>query len=427
MGNSQSNNPIVMSKNMEEVKLTNDKVLEIEDFEPEADLPESEPVAEKEISDVELKKQKARLAEEWSNFSGVEMPKDVEFDKLSDEDLVKVLYDNLMKGVDTSVKEIGFDVNNDLKTAMDQEADPQKKSEIQKQFIDSILKQTRSIAEGGKFNRGKEDTWAFYPAQIAHAKRLNCSGATLVIGRILENSGFQVDHGIAAHHAVSVVKLADGHSYYVDSRRNRNNIIALEDESKPIGGYQYQELHHPQIAYEKIITVPKEQAEIEVIIGNYNSMRQESKKPEGKDNEAKRQISEMDEKMKDIDFGMLWDRLFPQNLELHTEIKEWLEEEKRVDAKHKFSDQLENAVNEQFGGLTEEQKVTLTGELQQNGQKIYEFCSDLGFNSLDLKNNISEEAYKVVVATRDILEGIRGQSQAAYEFALAELKGKILP
>lgn len=415
-----------MSRDIENNTQKKDELLDIEDFQPEADLPEVEVIEENEMSESEYLKQKVRLAQEWSNLSGVEMSPDIDFSELSDEELIKFLYDNLMQGVDRAIEEIGFIINADLKMAIDKETDLQKKSEFQRELIDSILKQTRGVTEGGKFNRGKEDKWAFYPEQIAKAKRLNCSGATLVIGRILENFGFQVEHGFAAHHAVSVVKLADGHSYYVDSRRNRHNIVALEDEVKSIGSFQYQDLHHPQIAYEMIIPVPKEQAEVEVVISNYNAMRQESKKPDSQDSEAKRQIQELDKKMKDIDFGALWDRLFPSNKELHTEIKEWLDEEKRVDAKHKFSDQVEGAINDMFSGWTQEQKVALTQELQNNGQKIYEFCSNLDFELVNLKNIVSEDTYRVAVIIRDTLEGIRGQSQAAYEFASAELKEKII-
>ncbi len=340
-----------------------------------------------------------------------------------------MLYENLTAGVDQAIKEIGFNVDQQQLEAISQEQDVIKKTELQKQFIDGILKQTRSMSEGGLFNRGKEDTWAFFPKQIMASRRLNCSGATLVIGRILEQAGFKTEHGFAAHHAVSVVELSDGKKYYVDSRRNRDNIVALGQEERSIGNLTYRELDHPRVAYRKIIAVPRQWAEVEVIMGNYNSMRNEVKKHQvgnAAHQEARRLIGEMDSGMSDVDFGLLWDKMFPEILKLHTENTDWSEEEKTVEAKHNFSDQVENAVSEQFADLTQDQRVVITNELTSNSQEILAFCQNLDYSAIsDLQGKLSPDAYRVAVIIRDSLESIRGQSQASYEFALEELKAKI--
>lgn len=401
------------------------RVLETEGYESEAELPKTEEAKEVEMSEAEYEKQKKRLAQEWHNFTSVEMPKNIDFEKLSDEEFTKLLYENLVKGVDLAIAEIGFEINNGLLAEINQETDTAKKTELQKQFIDSIIKQTRGLEEGGKFNRGKEDKWSFYPKQIKEDKRVNCSGATLLVGRILEKAGFKVDHGEAAHHAVSVAELADGNLYYVDSRRNSHNILALENEAKPIGDFYYHELKNPKIAYEKIIPVPKEQAEVNIIISNYSSMRHEADKNDDQDEEATKQIEELDKIMGDINFDSLWGKLSPKRWEFHIKNSEWQEEEKRVDAKHNFSDQVEKAVSDSIGNLSHEQKVSLTNELQKNGEKIYEFCSNLNYDLIGLKDSLSPEAYQIVTVIRDTLESIRQQSQPAYEFALVELKAKI--
>lgn len=417
---------LFMEKNIEKKAAIH--IIPFEDFEKGAELPAENIEPDKEVSAIELQRQKRRLLEEWPQLSGREISPDINFDKLSDQDLIKALYDNLMTGVDQVIKEIGFNIDQQQLEAISQEQDIGRKTELQKRFIESILKQTRGRNEGGLFNRGKEDTWAFFPKQILASRRLNCSGATLVIGRILEQTGFKTDHGFAAHHAVSVVELADGQKYYVDSRRNRDNIVALGQEEKPIGNLFYRELKHPRLAYGKIIPVSREWSEVEVIIGNYNSMRSEVKKHRG-DNEAHQEavrlIQDMDSNMQDIDFGVLWDKMFPEIMKLHTENPEWQEEEKAVEAKHNFSDQVENAVSEQFGELTPEQRVSITNELRDHSREILAFCQNIDFGVANqLKNNLSSEAYNIIIIIRDTLESIRGQSQTAYEFALEELKAK---
>jgi hypothetical protein len=404
-------------------------LLPLEDFEPEADLPPENIEPAQEVSAAELQRQKHRLFEEWSQFSGVEMPQDIDPDKLNDQELIKALYENLTAGVDRAISEIGFNIDQQQLELINQEQDIAKKIELQKQFIDGILKQTKSIAEGGLFNRGKEDTWAFFPKQILADRRLNCSGATLIVGRILEQAGFKTEHGLAAHHAISVVELSDGQKYYVDSRRNRDNIVALGQEERPIGNLTYRELDHPRVAYRKIIAVPRQWAEVEVIMGNYNSMRSEANKRQRNKaghQEAIRLIGKMDSKMTDIDFSLLWDKMFPEMLKLHTENSDWTEEEKSVDAKHNFSDQVEKAVGAKFADLSQDQWVNITNELISNGQEILAFCQNLDYSVInELQSKLSPDAYRVVIVIRDTLESIRGQSQAAYEFALDELKAKV--
>ncbi len=63
-----------------------ESILPIEDFEPEADLPPEDIEPVQEVSAVELQRQKHRLFEEWSQLSGVVMPRDIDIDKLNDQD-----------------------------------------------------------------------------------------------------------------------------------------------------------------------------------------------------------------------------------------------------------------------------------------------------------------------------------------------------
>lgn len=397
-------------------------------LELEEDAPDS-----KEISAEDFNEQKILLTQDWPKLSGVEMPQGLDIAAMDDEQLKTTLYENLMQGVDAAVKEIGFEIDQDLLEKIARENDPQEKCSLQKKFIEAIIRQTRDEGEGGKFKQDKEAKWACYPKQIAKDRRLNCSSATLFIGRILEKAGIPVDFGAVYHHTVSVAKLADGHSYYVDSRRRSDNLVALSDEPKPAGAYSYREMNNERIAFKKIFIIPKQDGDMKVALSNSRVMR------ESQDEEARRQTDEIDP---NIDFGVLAEKLFSKEYELY-ETDEWQEEADQVESKHNIDTQLAKIRGEKFGGLTGPEIRSLMDELKKNSDQIYQFCSATAIRpeTVNLLDGLSDNAKEYAVVTgevlRNVLENVRSnraggeqsdEYKAALErhrFALAELRNEL--
>jgi len=352
---------------------------------------------------------------------------------MSEEQLKTTLYENLMQGVDAAVEEIGFEIDQNLLEKIEREKDPQEKCLLQKQFIEGIIQQTRSENEGGKFRQDKDAKWACYPKQIAKDRRLNCSSASLFIGRILEKAGIPVDFGAVYHHTVSVAKLADGHSYYVDSRRRSDNLVALSDETKPAGAYSYREMNNERLAFKKIFILPKQDGDMKVVLSNSRVMR------ESQDEEALRQIDTINP---NIDFGILAEKLFSKEYDLY-ETDEWQEEADQVEAKHSIDAQLSKIKGEKFGSLTLPEIESLMDELKKNGDRIYQYCSAISINAgtVKLLDGLSDNAKEYAIITgevlRNVLENIRsnrsgGEQSDEYRtalerhrFALAELRNEL--
>ncbi len=395
---------------------------------------EEEAPDSREVSAEDFNKQKILLAQDWSKLSGVEMPEDLDFGTMDNEQFEKTLYENLMQGVDAAVKEIGFEIDQDLLEKIANEKDPEEKSALQKQFIEGIIQQTRCEDEGGKF-KDRGDKWAYYPKLIAKNRQLNCSGATMIIGRILEKAGFEVGVGAVHRHSVSVAKLADGHNYYVDSRRRNDNLVPLNDEDKPAGEYSYREMNNDRIAFKKVFIIPKQAGDMKVILSNSRVMR------ESHDAEAQRQTGTINP---NIDFGDLAEKLFSKEYELY-ETEEWQEEAEQVEAKHDIDAQLAKIRGEKFGGLTGDQINSLMEELKKNGDQIYQYCNALSINveTVKLLDGLSDNAKEYAIVTgevlRNVLENIRSNradgeesdeyklALEKYKFALAELKSELSP
>lgn len=380
---------------------------------------------------IELAEQKIKLAAVWGKFSGAELPTNLDFARLSDEEFRQLLNDNLMAGIDKAIEEIGFDTEADQVSTINQENDPQKKTVLQLKFINRIIDQTRTIDEGGKLNaRSSQDKWCFYPKKIMTDKLINCSGSALLIGRILEKAGIPVENAILYHHEANAVQLADGKMYFVDSRRPKDNISNLGKKLKTFGYFQYSELGNPSFAQTKVWTGPKDKLGVETLLNNLHIMKSQAERTDNPDEAAKKLL----EGISDIDglnFDFLAHKLYPENSNIY-QSQEWIDERNQTEAKWDITKPLEESKRKIFGGLSPTEINILASELtkKENAQKIYDFCSAPEAD-ISILVGLSEQAQNYAILTggvlRGVLEDIKSQRAGGkeYEFTLTTLRSEL--
>ncbi len=109
---------------------------------------------------------------------------------------------------------------------LEQETDPEKRSELQTQLIQTFITLTSNVQGSGMY--------AFTPSLAREMKELDCSLSAWCLREKLAQSNqddVQFQFGYPSDHAVGIVTIADGRTLYVDAQNGSIAEVDLEEVS----------------------------------------------------------------------------------------------------------------------------------------------------------------------------------------------------
>jgi len=334
---------------------------------------------------------------------GEKKESDIDMDKLDDEQFKDLLSKRIEERLDETTKILGLNTDEKLIKRMNEAKIKEEKAEVQEEVIKSVAKQINSIPVG---------KWAFTPREIEREKKLNCSGAALICGSMLNKIGIKTEYGSPANHAMNFAELADGSLLYVDSR---NNIVKkIETEEENFKGVKIRKIDDENIEYKIVPYFPQRDA-IKPIFNNIKSLKIEAQKEDSKDKDAK-EIYRKDKKMVDsVDYFKLGEELYP-DLNDFRQTKEWQEEEKRINKLHGPDDNLLR-IKERFEVLTQKEQKRLIKETNKKKEFIREFL----LSDAKVKSKLSKSLFGFFSDIKNELVPLKNWNEEEYEKFIGNL------
>lgn len=342
--------------------------------------------------------ERTKIFESWQNITvGGEDKQEIESEKLDNEHYKEMLYGTVENRLDETADILGINVDNVLIEKLNQAEGEKQKAEAQGEVVNSVAKKISSIPPA---------KWAFYPKEIEKERKLNCSGAALVCGSMLNKIGIKTEYGSPAHHAMNFVELADGSVLYVDSR---NNIVKkIESEEEEFKGLKIRRINDRNIEY-KIVPSFSQKDAIVGILGNIEALKTEAKKEDSDDSLAK-EIYEKDKELFDsADYFKLNEELYPSLNEFRHK-EEWKEEEERINKLHDFDDNLQK-VKEGFEELSQKEQEQLKAEVFEKKGFLREFL----LSDVEIESKLSKPLFKLFSDVKQELTPLKNWNKEEYE------------
>ena len=334
----------------------------------------------------EPKASKQEILKNWQELVvGEKKESDIDVGKLDNEQFKNLLYKKVEERLDETTKILGLNADEKLIKKMDEAKSKEEKAEAQKEIIKSVVKQINSIPFG---------KWAFAPREIERQKKLNCSGAALICGSMLNKVAIKTEYGSPAHHAMNFTELADESLLYVDSRNNIVKKIEAEEES--FKGLKIRRINDRSIEYKIIPSLSQRDATID-ILENTEALKGEAQKEDSDDSVAK-EIYEKDKEVLDlVDYSKLSKELYPDLNEFRSKDK-WQEEEKRINKLHDFTSNL-NKIKERFEKLTPKKQERITTEVGKKRELLREFL----LSDADVESKLSKSLFGFYSDVKEVL------------------------
>jgi ASC-1-like (ASCH) protein len=346
-------------------KETNEEPKHGKDFKYEQALaPEAE-------IDFEIGKQV--LAEMWPELTNSKIIEKEEIEDLSLIEYRSLLYGKLKPALDDTMNDLGISVDN---SSLKNISNKEELSEKQLDFIKSLEKQFKDKSVGGKLKETEnekeiDNTWSFYPKEINKKQSVNCSGASLLFGRIAEKAEIKTYQARTTNHAFNVLELDDGKLVYADTRMDSQANDSYADSVRVfvIEKYEKEKIGTNEIihindneeygVHKDILLLPQFES-VGSIVNNFGSLKIEAAKKilprevieeiNSSSNEetyehsleaeniAKQIYSDNQELLNRINFNSINDKLFEDIKELEDKIKKY--EEARTGKKEKMNHAL---------------------------------------------------------------------------------------
>jgi len=237
-------------------------------------------------AETDFEKSKNILAEIWPDLTGAEEIKDKELDNLTSEDYRRLLYEKMIPSLDRTMESLGISANKEMLSTERNLSDGQLK------MIKSLEKQFKDISVGGKLKETekgerKDATWSFYPKEIVKNQSVNCSGASLLFGRMTERLGIKTYQAVTPNHSFNIFELADKRLVYVDTRVNSEHDDEYTDSIRSfvIDKYEKNKLNGAEIIriegdnskhfQRKALLLPQYEA-VASIINNFGALKSEA-------------------------------------------------------------------------------------------------------------------------------------------------------
>ena len=341
---------------------------------------------------------------------GEKKESDIDMDKLDNEQFKDSLYEGIEERLDETTETLGLNIDENLIKTMNEPKSKEEKAEAQEEVVKSVVKQINSIPSG---------TWAFTPKEIERQKKLNCSGAALVCGSMLNKIGIKTEYANPVDHAMNFAELADGSLLYVDSRNNIVKKIEVEEDN--FKGVKIRKINDKDIEYKIVPYFPQRDAIIS-ILDNVESLKPDAQKEDSGDLDAK-EIYEKDKKMFDsVDYSKLSEELYP-DLNEFCQTKEWKGEKKRIDELRDFHGNIQK-INEKFGELTQEEQKKLRKETTENKELVLELLISEDSDAR-VKGELSEPLTSFLADIKKGLTPLKNWNEEEYKKFIENLLNSI--
>lgn len=318
--------------------------------------------------------EKAKTFETWQNLvTGEKKEPDTKVENLENEQFKELLHKEVEDKLDETTKVLDVKLDEAFVERMNKEENSKEKARMQKEIVKSVVEQLNSIPH---------DKWAFTPQEIEKRKKMNCSGAALLCGHILNKAGIKTEYGYPAGHAMNFVELADGSIEYVDARTNVIEDIKTEEEE--VSGVKIRKLDHKGIDYKLIPSVSQEDA-MGAMMSNIEALKGEAKKEDG-DPAAKEIYENNKDLLEAVNYQKISDDLYPE-LAKFFKTKEWKDEENRIRGPEAFNKYL-NKVRERFLNFSPDIQEKLKPELKNQKELIRDFLLD---KEVDIESKASKD------------------------------------
>lgn len=335
--------------------------------------------------------EKRSLAQAWENLVIGKPIASENIEQMSNEKLKDWLYKSMMSEVDTLVD--AWKLAPDEKTiqAIKEENDPNKKSVLEKKFLDEAKERFAEYSSHFDHSGAKSVTWDSWPGIMRETREFNCVGSALLGISALEKAGIKQYYGNPVHHVINIAELTNGDLYYVDFSHGQVRLI--KPEKMEIAGTEILKINDKAINY-RLIPIYKKGVIIKPVIGNLACLNHEAEDPEAPNEIDKKMAIAYRNKHKEEfaknDFGILSDRLFPGSMDYwgSDEIKA---ERQRIRELH--DDSFSKKAHQYADQLPYERQKSIKKELSENAPGIRKLLFE---DDESVLRNLSEEAAQFI-------------------------------
>lgn len=283
--------------------------------------------------------EKRQLSEAWC---GVVLGKEdcsQDIETMSNDGVKEWMYGSLMREIESLAKDWKLEPDEELINKIQEQQDLENKEKLEAEYIKKMHDKVSRIAKD--FDMASADVhWSSWPQRMRETGKFNCVGATLIGTRFLDKAGIKSYYGSPAGHAINIAKLSNGEWWYADFLADKKWVKKFKPSETRVANVRTLKIDDKDNNF-KLIPLLENSEAPSSILDNLSELQKE-KITKNMPKEDADYILKFQEKFKDIDFGNLSYKLYPEvcALEESEEMKEEIER-KRI-AKLKSLDRIFN-------------------------------------------------------------------------------------